>query len=147
MVRREASLVQSAQKPKPDALIIVRQLPGHVPRPSGVPWTVGKPQPGEQSTWLALEADNDTEDRQTIISKALVYRDTWQLWQQHGRTLPRICWVAPTARRRDQIHRWWQAVWPDGTWLLATVDEVQQDCWTKFERGQVREHDLFSKQG
>jgi hypothetical protein len=143
VVRREASLVQGAQKPKPDALIIVRQLPGHVSRASGVPWSVGNAQPGEQATWLALEADNDTEDRLTIVNKALVYRDTWRLWHEHGRTVPRICWVAPTVKRRDQIHRWWQDAWPDGTWLLATVDEVQQGVWWQAAAGHLQAVHVF----
>jgi hypothetical protein len=108
---------------------------------------VGNAQPGEQATWLALEADNDTEDRQTIVSKALVYRDTGRLWQQHGRTLPLICWIAPTTKRRDQIHRWWQDVWPDGTWLLATVDEVQQDRWTYYHQGTMTERSVSAGDG
>jgi len=136
VVRREVSLIKGALKPKPDGLLILRHTPGCIPQPNSVPWAnVARPE--EHAQWLALEADNDTEDRATIIAKAEVYRDTWQLWQQHGRAVPRVCWVAPTAKRRDWIHALWQQVWPQGTWLSATTDEVEQGVWWQYRQGEM----------
>jgi hypothetical protein len=59
------------------------------------------------------------------------------LGQQHGRAVPQVCWVAPTPKRRDWIHALWQQAWPEGTWLLATTDDVQQGVWWQYHHGVV----------
>ncbi len=52
--------------------------------------------------------------------------------------------VVREAERRKRIHGLWQQAWPEGTWLLATTDEVQQDTWWQYRNGAVQAVHLFT---
>ena len=39
--------------------------------------------------------------------------------------------------------RAWQEAWPSGKWLITTDERLQQDRWTEYNAGTVRERGLF----
>ncbi len=45
--------------------------------------------------------------------------------------------------RRQRMHGLWQQAWPEGTWLLATTDEVDLGTWWQYSGGQLQTVALF----
>ena len=56
---------------------------------------------------------------------------------------PVVLWLVPHERRADLVMRAWQEAWPSGKWLITTDERLQQDRWTEYYAGQVRERGLF----
>ena len=121
--------------------VIYLHLASAAPVLTGVPWTTSGALPGEQTERFAVEADNSTEGDSVIVAKARAYQAAQQIAKLG--TLPTVVWVVRDPARRQWIHRLWQQAWPEGTWLLATVEEVAQGIWWQSAAGQVKAVQVF----
>jgi len=124
-----------------DAVVYVRTAVD-APALPGVPWTTHGPLPHERTERFAIEADGGTEGDSVIAAKARAYAAAQQTAKLD--TLPTVVWVVRDADRRKRIHRLWHQAWPDGTWLLATTDEVEQGVWWQYRDGAVQAVSLFA---
>ena len=123
-----------------DAVVYVRTA-ADAPHLPGVPWTTHGPLPHERTYRFAIEADGGTEGDSVIAAKARAYAAAERTAKLD--TLPTVVWVVRDADRRKRIHRLWQQAWTQGTWLLATTDEVQQGVWWQYAQGSVQAVSLF----
>jgi hypothetical protein len=83
---------------------------------------------------------NDTEPLGVIAGKARAYRrlvedNAWAAWwQQRYGPLPIPLWVVPSDARAKTVHNQWKRAWPDGRWLIATDEGLQQNEMLSWER-------------
>jgi hypothetical protein len=124
-----------------DAVIYVRTAPD-APVLPGVPWTTHGPLPHERTHRFAIEADNGTEGDSVIAAKARAYQAAERTAKLD--TLPTVVWVVRDRARRQRIHGLWEQTWPQGTWLLATTDEVAQGTWWRYANGPLQAVQLFA---
>lgn len=124
-----------------DAVVYIRTADG-APQLSGAPWTTHGPLPHERTHRFAIEADGGTEGDSVLAAKARAYQAAERTAKLD--TLPTVVWVVRDAERRKRIHGLWQHAWPNGTWLLATTDEVQQGVWWQYAQGAVQAVQLFA---
>jgi hypothetical protein len=123
-----------------DAVVYIRTAADASVLP-GVPWTTHGPLPHERTYRFAIEADGGTEGDSVIAAKARAYQAAERTAKLD--TLPTVVWVVRDRARRQRIHGLWQQAWPEGTWLLATTDEVQQGTWWRYSAGQLHMVVLF----
>ena len=128
-LRREQQLDPQARAPRIDA-VLVCHFGGPQLADGAFAWTKNPPADDEQRVPLALEIDRNTEAISVIRGKAVRYQEalerqrTQDYWATHYGRTPIIFWIAPTERRVAAIHRVWQEAWPEGSWAIATIDDL-----------------------
>jgi hypothetical protein len=143
-LEREVRLDQQRRRPVMDALIILR-LGNAYDQTRRVPWTTDPRAPGEQRRRYAVENDRNSEPYNVIYMKAIAYQMTgtpqWAV--RYGGLYPLVLWLVPHERRAELVMRAWQDAWPGGKWLITTDERLQEDRWTEYHAGVIRERGLF----
>ncbi len=139
-IEREVRLDAMKPRPRCDAILTIRHA---------VPWTTAPPADGETRTGWAIEVDRRTEARSIIREKAEAYKRIWAdpAYYVGGRRMPVPLWIVPDARRANAIVREWFAVWPEGRWLMTTVDRLPDLVFTEYRDGGQRMHSLLTGWG
>ncbi len=143
-LQRELRLDDQRRRPRCDAVLIIRRSPPYALRAS-IPWLTRPPAPEEEIRAYAVEIDRDTEPIGIIREKAVAYSAVWQdsdFYRRYGK-FPTPLWVVPSPRRLEGIMRAWIDAWPDGMWLIATDDGVQDDRWEEYRWGRRRTRTLL----
>jgi hypothetical protein len=142
-LEREVRLDPHRPRPVMDAILILRR--GGEPLPCNrVPWTNDPRVEGERVRRYAVENDRDSEAMSVIVAKAHAYQAAGtQAWLDAYGQFPIPLWIVPTQKRKVAIMRAWAQAWPNGKWLIATDEEVQQDRWTMYFKGELNERRLF----
>jgi hypothetical protein len=115
----EVRLDREQPRPRCDVLLVLRRGQRHN---GTIPWAIGPAVPGELIRAYAVEIDRATEAASIIREKAIRYNAVATdpgFYRRYGR-MPIPLWVVPSSSRRDQVQMLWEAVWPDGRWLIAT---------------------------
>jgi hypothetical protein len=143
-LEREVRLDQQRRRPVMDALIILR-LGNAYDQTRRVPWTNDPRAPGEQRRRYAVENDRNSEPYNVIYMKAISYQltGTPQWAVRYGGLYPLVLWLVPHERRAELVMRAWQEAWPGGKWLITTDERLQEDRWTEYHAGVIRERGLF----
>jgi hypothetical protein len=140
-VFREMRVDDQKAAPIADSLVVVRSRRQLIEGRS-LAWSRQGVQPGEAFRAIAIESDRATEELSVIAEKARVYRalpgDADFLTRYHG-VVPIALWLAPTRRRAESIHRTWQQVWPEGSWIWTTDTGLRADRFVEYTAGQSRE--------
>lgn len=137
-IAHEVRLDPEEKRPVCDALVVIQY--GTFNQPNLVPWSSDPAIEDEGRVRFAIEADNDTEPLGVIAGKARAYRrlvedNAWAAWwQQRYGPLPIPLWVVPSKARAKTVHNQWKRAWPDGRWLIATDEGLQQNEMLSWER-------------
>lgn len=143
-LEREVRLDQQRRRPIMDGFVALR-LGNAYGQDRRVPWTNDPRAPGEQRRRYAIENDRNSEPFNVIYMKAISYQMTGtpQWGERYGGLFPLVLWLVPHEPRAELVMRAWQAAWPGGKWLITTDERLQQDRWTEYHAGTVRERGLF----
>ena len=143
-LEREVRLDQQRRRPIMDGFVMLR-LGNAYGQDRRVPWTNDPRAPGEQRRRYAIENDRNSEPFNVIYMKAISYQMTGtpQWFERYGGLFPLVLWLVPHEPRAELVMRAWQEAWPGGKWLITTDERLQQDRWTEYHAGVIRERGLF----
>lgn len=143
-LEREVLLDQQRKRPIMDGFIALR-LGNPYNQDRRVPWSNDPRAPGEQRRRYALENDRKSKAYNVIFTKAISYQltGTPQWFERYGGLFPLVLWLVPDEARAALVMRAWQEAWPGGKWLITTDARLEEDRWTEYHAGQIRERGLF----
>ncbi len=141
---RELRIGTSAGSLIPDAVLLLQF--GGAPSERAVPWTK-VPSEGASVHAYAIESDRATEPHSTIAGKSRLYSqlsgyEARQRWGERFRSdLPTPFWIANTVQRAETLKQIWLQAWPDGTWMVAAVEQIAGGTATRV--GEGRSSNIF----
>jgi Replication-relaxation/Bacterial SH3 domain len=148
-VGHDLRLDPESPRPVMDGLIVLHFEEGPLP-PGSVPWTKDRATPHERQARCAVEIDRGTEPIATIAAKAQAYQsvftnERWYAWwQARYAQRPVILWVVPDEARLEAVRQTWMQAWPDGRFMIATVQGVAEDRWLRYDQGRTSQRGLFA---
>ena len=142
----EQRLHPTERKPIADALIFITLGPVEG-RPQSVPWSMDPRLADETVARIAIESDGDTEAFAVLRGKGVAYRHVHEdaaarrWWSTIGGAPPLVVWVAPHARRADEIAQHFSAGWPRGHTWIADDAGLAANSWRYWlHDGQTTHH-------
>lgn len=131
-LRREQQFDPQARAPRIDMVLALHFGESELADGS-FEWTKNPPTQREGARVLAVEIDRGTEALSIISGKAARYQEalcrrrTWDYWEEHYGQMPTVIWVAPSERRMRRIHETWLDAWPEGHWLMTTIERLESN--------------------